>query len=178
MVSSRSRSGVIRNPTSRKYLAEFVYGATDGTITTFAIIAAVSGASLAPAIILVLGFSNVLADGFSMTASNYLSERANDSVGGVDDNKHPVSTAFVTFISFVLVGSIPLLPFLLFSNTGHIDAFSISIIATAITFLMIGFIRGHVAHKSGFRPALETLLIGGIAASIAYGAGAFLETLF
>ncbi|PCI27728.1 hypothetical protein COB55_05220 [Candidatus Wolfebacteria bacterium] len=169
---------MIRNSTSRKYLAEFVYGATDGTITTFAIIAAVSGASLAPVIILVLGFSNVLADGFSMAASNYLSEKSNDAVGGVNDNKHPVRTSFVTFVSFVVVGSVPLIPFVLLGNVEGINPFSVSIVATALTFLVIGFIRGYVARERGIRTALETLFIGGIAAGIAYGAGAFLETLF
>ena len=43
------------------YLPEFVYGALDGTVTTFAIIAGVAGASLSPAIVLVLGISNLLA---------------------------------------------------------------------------------------------------------------------
>jgi len=61
---------------ARKYLAEFVYGATDGTVTTFAIIAGAIGATLGPQIILILGFANLLADGFSMATSNYLSTKS------------------------------------------------------------------------------------------------------
>ncbi len=57
-------------------LRDFVYGSIDGTITTFAIVAGVEGANLAPSIIIALGFANVLADGFSMAASNYSGTKA------------------------------------------------------------------------------------------------------
>ena len=59
-----------------KYLGEFVYGAIDGTVTTFAIVAAAAGASLSAGTVLILGFANLLADGFSMASGNFLSERA------------------------------------------------------------------------------------------------------
>lgn len=56
-----------------KYLIEnFVYGAIDGTVTTFAVVAGVVGASLPSSVIVILGFANLLADGFSMAVGNYL----------------------------------------------------------------------------------------------------------
>lgn len=58
-----------------QYLGEFVYGAIDGTITTFAVVAGAAGAALSPGIVIILGFANLLADGFSMAAGNFLSER-------------------------------------------------------------------------------------------------------
>ncbi|HKX82225.1 MAG TPA: VIT1/CCC1 transporter family protein [Nitrososphaera sp.] len=57
-------------------LEEFVYGATDGAVTTFAVVAGVVGASLSPSIVLILGFANLLADGFSMAVGNYLATKA------------------------------------------------------------------------------------------------------
>lgn len=53
-------------------IEDFVYGATDGAVTTFAVVAGVIGASLSPSIILILGFANLFADGFSMSVGNYL----------------------------------------------------------------------------------------------------------
>jgi VIT1/CCC1 family predicted Fe2+/Mn2+ transporter len=47
-------------------IENFVYGATDGTVTTFAVVAGVVGASLPSTIIVILGFANLFADGFSM----------------------------------------------------------------------------------------------------------------
>jgi VIT1/CCC1 family predicted Fe2+/Mn2+ transporter len=56
-------------------IEDFVYGATDGAVTTFAVVAGVIGASLSPSIVLILGFANLFADGFSMSIGNYLSEK-------------------------------------------------------------------------------------------------------
>ena len=53
-----------------------MYGATDGAVTTFAVVAGVVGASLSPSIVLILGFANLFADGFSMAIGNYLSTKS------------------------------------------------------------------------------------------------------
>ena len=61
----------INRPPGRGYLRDVVYGGIDGSVTTFAVVAGVGGAGLSPAIILILGLANMLADGFSMAAGNY-----------------------------------------------------------------------------------------------------------
>ncbi len=66
----------LANPPGRGHLRDFVYGAIDGGVTTFAIVAGVAGAQLSPAIIIALGLANVLADGFSMAAGNYSGTKA------------------------------------------------------------------------------------------------------
>ncbi len=53
------------------YVRDWVYGGIDGAVTTFAIVAGVVGAGLSSNIILILGLANLIADGFSMAASNY-----------------------------------------------------------------------------------------------------------
>ncbi|MBK8457148.1 MAG: VIT1/CCC1 transporter family protein [Phyllobacteriaceae bacterium] len=53
------------------YLRDFVYGGIDGAVTTFAVVSGVVGASLSSNVILILGVANLVADGFSMAASNY-----------------------------------------------------------------------------------------------------------
>lgn len=62
--------------TSHNYLRDFVYGGIDGSVTTFAVVAGTLGADLATRIVLILGVANLLADGFSMAASNYLGTKA------------------------------------------------------------------------------------------------------
>ncbi len=61
---------------SHNYLRDVIYGGIDGSVTTFAVVAGVVGAELSPAIILIMGFANLAADGFSMAASNFLGTRA------------------------------------------------------------------------------------------------------
>ncbi|MFN3939048.1 MAG: VIT1/CCC1 transporter family protein [Chitinophagales bacterium] len=59
-----------------KYLPEFVYGGIDGSVTTFAVVAGSAGAGLSGDIVIILGFANLLADGFSMSVGAYLSARS------------------------------------------------------------------------------------------------------
>lgn len=58
------------------YLRDFVYGGIDGAVTTFAVVAGTMGASLSTRVVLILGAANLIADGFSMAASNFLGTRA------------------------------------------------------------------------------------------------------
>jgi hypothetical protein len=66
--------------TQHSYLGDGVLGAIDGTVTTFAIVAAAAGAGFSGAVALVFGFANVLADGFSMAVSNYLRSKSDRQV--------------------------------------------------------------------------------------------------
>jgi len=58
------------------YLRDFVYGAVDGAVTTFAIVAGVAGARMSTGVVVILGVANLLADGFSMAVGNFLGTRA------------------------------------------------------------------------------------------------------
>jgi VIT1/CCC1 family predicted Fe2+/Mn2+ transporter len=69
------RSRLAAGP-GRSYLRDLVYGAIDGTVTTFAVVAGVAGAALGSTVVLILGFANLAADGFSMAVSNYLGLRS------------------------------------------------------------------------------------------------------
>ena len=60
----------------QNYLRDWIYGGVDGAVTTFAVVSGVVGARLSPWVILVMGFANLFADGFSMAASNFLGTRA------------------------------------------------------------------------------------------------------
>lgn len=63
---------------SGKYIGDMVYGALDGIITTFAVVAGAAGAALSMGIVLILGFANLLADGLSMGVGNYLSTKSEE----------------------------------------------------------------------------------------------------
>ncbi len=162
----------------KKYLGEFVYGAVDGTVTTFAIVAGSVGVSLTPGVILVLGFANLFADGFSMASSNYLSTKSKNHVDGTNED-NPMKTALVTFVSFVGIGFVPLFSFVFasFSTFLYQNTFLISIILTGIAFLLIGWIKGNVTQENKLLASIETLAIGMFAAGIAYGVGVLLKGL-
>ncbi len=61
---------------NHNYVRDWIYGGVDGAVTTFAVVSGVAGAELSTSIVLILGFANLVADGFSMAASNFLGTRA------------------------------------------------------------------------------------------------------
>lgn len=61
---------------SAGYLGDAVLGAIDGCVTTFAVVAAAVGGGFSGTVIIVLGFANLIADGFSMAVSNYLGTKS------------------------------------------------------------------------------------------------------
>ena len=158
------------------YIGDIVYGANDGIITTFAVVAASAGAGVSAPIIIILGVANLVADGFSMGASKYLSLKSEQSVEKSGTKKRsPFNDGLATFVAFVVVGTLPLIPFLIPASAN--DAFRISALATAVTFFIVGAARSLVIKKNAFVAGLEMLVVGGAAASIAYGLGLYVETL-
>ncbi len=70
----------LRAPAQHSYLRDFIYGAIDGAVTTFAVVCGVEGAGLPPGVVVILGVANLIADGFSMAAGNFLGTRAEHQV--------------------------------------------------------------------------------------------------
>lgn len=158
------------------YIGDLVYGANDGIVTTFAVVAASAGAGMTAPIIIILGVANLVADGFSMGASKYLSLKSEQSVEKSGTGKRsPFHDGLATFVAFVVVGTLPLIPF--FIPAAATNAFKVSTIATAITFFVVGAARSLVIKKNPMLAGLEMLLVGGAAAGIAYGLGSYVETL-
>lgn len=60
----------------QEFLGEFVYGGIDGSVTTFAVVAGSTGAHLESSVIIILGFANLIADGFAMSVGSYLSAKS------------------------------------------------------------------------------------------------------
>ena len=163
-----------------EYLSDFVYGGIDGAITTLAIMAGAMGASLSPVVVIILGFANLAADGFSMGVSDYLSTRSqNDLVANREhpDWRNPVASAVTTFLSFVVVGFVPLLPFLVapFSQIVSANTPVFSFMFAGVAFLTVGGIQGYITNKNKFYTGLRTLFIGGVASVLAFTVGYLLK---
>jgi vacuolar iron transporter family protein len=233
-IAARLRAGP-----KASYLRDFVYGAIDGTVTTLAVVAGVAGASLRPAVAVVLGLANLLADGFSMATGNFLATRAEEQrrdrvrrqeerhvelvpagereelrqlfaerglegplleqvvdviaadrdrwVDVMMEQEHgfaarrpdALKAAAVTFGAFVLVGSVPLGAYVVdaLPNASVASPFGWSICLTALAFFVVGALKGVVVDQSWRRSGAETMLLGGIAAGLAFGVGSALGTL-
>ncbi len=222
----------------QEYLGEFVYGGIDGAVTTFAVVAGAVGAELSMSIILILGFANLLADGFSMSVGAYLSTKSEldnyekhkrieyleieeipevereevrqiyrekgfegelleqvvevitadkdrwvdtmmkEELEMIQESKSPIKVGAVTYLSFIVVGLIPLLAYL-FTDEVEVNnqLFWLSSGMTSVAFGLVGWLKAYVTQTNRFRAIVETLFLGASAAAVAYFVGDWLEKL-
>lgn len=167
-----------------KYIKSIVYGGLDGIITTFAVVSSVSGAALESKIVLILGFANLVADGFSMAVGDYLSTKAENAYSEsrdeeVKESNNPVSNGVATFLAFAGFGFVPLITYIVAAFNSFIEqhVFFIASCLTGLTLLILGVLKSNVTNQKGFRAAIETLVVGGIAATVAYLIGYFISQI-
>lgn len=164
---------------ARHYIRELIYGANDGIITTFAVVAGVAGGDLPARVILIVGAANLFADGLSMAAGNYLSIRSHESVletqGLPEEEAFPFRHAGATFAAFVVAGVVPLTPYLVPAWT--VDRFASSVALTLLAMFAVGASRAWIADVRWWRAGCEMLGLGASVAAIAYGCGALVATM-
>jgi VIT1/CCC1 family predicted Fe2+/Mn2+ transporter len=179
-----SRPSLHVEPTSplqlaRHYIRELIYGANDGIITTFAVVAGVAGGGLPLRVVLIIGAANLFADGLSMAVGNYLAIRSHESVreaqGLPEEEAFPTRHAAATFLAFVFAGAVPLLPYALPFLPS--DRFIVSIVLTLGAMFVIGALRALIANVSWWRAGLEMLSLGAVVALLAYASGGLVARL-
>ncbi len=164
---------------ARHYIGDLVYGANDGIITTFAVVAGVAGGALPHNAVLIIGAANLIADGLSMAAGNFLAIRAQESARAADNlpeqESQPQRHAAATFIAFVGAGAVPLAPYLWPGLRA--EAFPWSVGLTLATLFAVGALRTTVTLGRWWMAGLEMLSLGILVAAAAYGAGAVIAKL-
>ena len=158
--------------TARHYVGDLVYGANDGLITTFAVVAGVAGGALSSRATLIIGAANLFADGLSMAVGNYLSIRSREGALAAqnlpEEEAHPARHGLATLLAFVAAGGVPLLPFTM--SIG--PSLTASIVLTFTTLFVIGALRAVVTIDRWWLAGLEMLLLGIVVSLAAYGSGA------
>jgi VIT1/CCC1 family predicted Fe2+/Mn2+ transporter len=227
----------LAKPGPSQLVSSGVLGGIDGCVTTFAVVAGAYGAGFSNTVALVLGFANLLADGFSMAVSDHEAMAARqeqiDSVrhterehirdfpegereeirqifaakgfrppvlevivdtiskddhlwvetmlreeyGLRESTDSPIQSAFITFASFVMVGTMPLLPLLIPGLNTH-QQFIVSTVIAGVMFFAIGSLKSLVLRQPILRAGIRTFIIGGTAALLALLAGYSLRLLF
>jgi len=158
-------------------MRDLVYGANDGIITTFAVVAGVAGGALSARAVLIVGAANLFADGLSMGVGNYLGIRSQESAraaqGLPEEEASPGRHGLATFVAFLVAGAIPLLPYVISPG----DGFYVSIAATAAALFAVGALRSLVTIDQWWWAGCETLGLGALVAVAAYGSGALVGAM-
>lgn len=218
------------------HLSEFVYGGIDGSITTFAVVAGAVGAEFHSAIIIIMGFANLFADGFSMSIGAYLAAKSDidnfhkhqrieywevenmpdierqeireiyeakgfegelleqvvdvitadkdrwvdtmmrEELEMIKDEKSPFQVGLMTFISFNLLGLVPLVIYVIdYFKPLEINLIMVASVLTLFAFGVIGYLKGVINHSNKWKNVWETIAMGILAAIVAYYVGVLLK---
>ncbi|MEQ8767854.1 MAG: VIT1/CCC1 transporter family protein [Planctomycetota bacterium] len=79
LAEAHSKEGIaerLASGTQHSYLRDAIFGSIDGAVTTLAVVSGVAGAGFSDRVLIILGLANLVADGFSMAAGNYLGTKA------------------------------------------------------------------------------------------------------
>lgn len=153
------------------YLRDMVYGALDGVITTMAVVAGSSGANLGRRVALILGVANLIGDGISMGASNYLGLKSELEQAGIDVRAEaPWRHGLATIVAFVVVGSAPLGAYLLPASSRWSTLEAASALA-ALVLAATGAARAPFVRRRVWKSAIEMLAVGALAGGAAYFIG-------
>jgi VIT1/CCC1 family predicted Fe2+/Mn2+ transporter len=162
---------------ARHYIRDLIYGANDGIITTFAVVAGVTGGALTTQAVLIIGVANLFADGLSMGVGNYLSIRSHESARAAQDlpeeESSPGRHGLATLLAFVLAGAIPLLPY----AVSHTNSAGLSVVSTFAALFVVGALRSLVTIDRWWYAGLEMLALGALVAAAAFGSGALVAAL-
>ena len=155
----------------KKHVSAIVYGGLDGIITTFAVVAGSVGGNVSNIVIIILGFSNLLADGFSMGAGAYLSATSDNN----QSKSKALAAGIATFISFNVFGLIPLGAYLITNALIHDKAiaFPIAFVIVGVSLALLGWVN--LSEQKVRTEILRTLSVGYVAAIVAYGVGILLN---
>ena len=100
-------------------------------------------------------------------------------LGLLPDDRQPIRSALATFVSFLLAGAVPLLVYLL-GLVVPIDpavSFPVALVLSGLALFGLGAAKVLITERNWFRSGLEMLLVGGVAAGIAYLVGYLLRGL-
>jgi VIT1/CCC1 family predicted Fe2+/Mn2+ transporter len=148
-----------------------IFGALDGVITTMAVVAGASGAQLGPRVALILGVANLIGDGLSMGASNYLGLRSElEQAGGNVAQEAPWRHGLATIVAFVVVGTVPLLAYGLPRPSG-MSVLPVAAVLSLVALGGTGAARALFIDKSPLRSAAEMTAVGAFAGMAAYAVG-------
>ena len=164
---------------ARHYVRELIYGANDGIITTFAVVAGVVGGGLSVNVVLICGAANLFADGLSMAVGNYLSIRAYEGVreaqGLPEEETSPFRHGLATFLAFVVAGAFPLVPYVL--PALPFGRFPWAVALTLLALFGVGASRGLISDTAWWTAGLEMFSLGTAVAVVAYGSGALVARI-
>lgn len=148
----------IISKTGEIYTRNIIFGVEDGLVSTVGFLSGIASVSALSGAIAITGIVLVFVEGMSMGIGSLLSEHSTEEYAARKEVPFGKSflAAIVMFVSYIIAGSIPLLPY--FFLTGG-TAFWVSIVADLVAVVGLGWYSAKISKVSPVRKIAEMLIM-------------------
>lgn len=156
------------------YVRNFIFGVEDSLVSTVGLLSGIATNDIPRSTILMTGFVYIFVEGFSMAVGSFLSEESAEEYAtkAQASDRRPFLGSLVMFISFIIAGFIPIIPYLIFSGS---TALYWSIIFSLVFLFILGFVNAKVSTIKPWRRAVRMVVLGGLAISVGVIVGRFFK---
>jgi VIT1/CCC1 family predicted Fe2+/Mn2+ transporter len=153
-------------PKTLTYIRNFIFGAEDSLVSTVGLLAGIAAGGQNQKDIIMTGVVLILVEGLSMGVGSYLSEYTTEESHATESEAFHTSwtAALIMFVSYIILGLIPLAPFVFIADTTN--AMIVSVIASLISLGVLGVISGHFLKTHKVRGMLRMFILGGLAIGV------------
>ncbi len=161
-------------PFSPIYFRNFIFGVEDSLVSTVGLLSGIAIAGMDKHEIFITALVLIFVEAVSMSAGSFLSESSAEAYESRTDllSARSYAAAGIMFISYFLSGFVPLAPYLLFSIS---QAFWISIGASVLALLLLGFVSGKLSRTGIWSMGLRMMLVGGLAILVGVTVGSLVS---
>lgn len=151
-------------------IREIIFGLEDSLVSTLGAVTGIAAGTDSTYMVVLSGLVLIAVESISMTAGSFLSSEAAQEADGTRDR--PIHAALVMFVSYLVGGAFPLVPYLLLPV--HL-AYAPSIIATVGCLFLVGVWKGKMTHRSLWKSGAEMVTISALAAVLGYLIGRYVS---
>jgi len=156
------------------YLRNVIFGIEDSLVSTVGLLAGIASEAIPYKTILLTGSVYIVVEAFSMAVGSFLSEEsAEEYVSGAEAlGGRAAAGAIVMFLSFVIAGFIPIVPYLFLSGSAGLYG---SIVLSLIALFILGIANGRISKIKPIRRAIRMVVMGGCAIIVGVLVGYFVK---
>lgn len=118
--------------------------------------------------------SSVIVQDKSMAEKFILKQEHNMEI----EDKNPKVVGISSFLSFITLGSIPLIPYFMNLAGFRLNPFKLTIVFATVGFLIIGYLKSYTSAHGKLASVIQTIVLGAVASGAAYGIGYWLQHAF
>jgi VIT1/CCC1 family predicted Fe2+/Mn2+ transporter len=150
---------------SSLYIRNVIFGVEDSLVSMVGLLSGIALGNVPRGTILLTGVIYIFVEAFSMAVGSFLSEESVEQFENSQKDALPVGMApaaggSIMFVSSVVAGFIPLLPYLWFSGT---TGLTVSIIVSLVALGILGYVSALAIKTKPLRRAFRMLVLGGSA---------------